>query len=169
MSRASLRDAWKRRPAATLVATGLGIGMAPVAPGTWASAASAALVWALVRGRGGSAAALAVAGAALATASAGILASGRVEDACGAKDPGQIVIDELAGQALAVVPCAALAASGPAWPWIVAFALFRVFDVWKPGPIRRLQALPGGVGVIVDDLAAGLAAGALTYGLMKIL
>jgi len=169
MSRTKLKAAWRRRPAATLLATGAGIGMIPAAPGTWASAATLVLAWVLVRGGGGSTAALALLGGALAAGAVGVLASGRVEDACGLKDPGEIVIDEIAGQALASVPCVWKAASGPVWPWIVSFALFRLFDVWKPGPIRKLQDLPGGVGVVADDVAAGVAAGLLTYGLVRIL
>jgi len=69
----------------------------------------------------------------------------------GAKDPGVIVIDEVAGMLLSVV---LLPRSIPVL--VTAFLLFRLFDIWKPFPARESQALTGGVGVMVDDLIAGL-------------
>jgi phosphatidylglycerophosphatase A len=81
---------------------------------------------------------------------AGIWASGRAERAMGAKDPGVIVIDEVAGMLLSVL---LLPRTIPVL--LAAFVLFRVFDVWKPFPARTSQHLPGGWGVMVDDLVAG--------------
>jgi phosphatidylglycerophosphatase A len=87
--------------------------------------------------------------------------------ACGAEatrrgetDPGPVVLDEVAGQwlALAVLVVARPGAPG-AGTLIGSFFLFRFFDVLKPWPIRRLERLPGGWGIVADDLAAGLAAG----------
>lgn len=82
----------------------------------------------------------------------------------GSKDPGAIVLDEFAGQFLAsaAVPLFSYASgSRQAVAWIVSFLAFRIFDVWKPGPIRRLQDLPEGLGIVIDDVLAGiLAAGA---------
>lgn len=82
---------------------------------------------------------------------AGIAASGRVERAVGRKDPGIIVVDEVAGMTLSVLWL-------PLTPWVLvaAFVLFRAFDVLKPFPADRSQALPGGLGVMADDLIAGL-------------
>ena len=81
---------------------------------------------------------------------AGTWAAHRAERAIGTKDPGVIVIDEVAGMILSVLVVprtpAALAS---------AFVLFRIFDVWKPFPADRSQALPGGIGVMADDLVAG--------------
>lgn len=75
----------------------------------------------------------------------------------GRKDPGQIVIDEAAGQMIAFYGLA-----GPGWGMFLAFVLFRFFDVFKPFPVDASQKLPGGWGVVVDDLLAGLyALGAL--------
>ncbi len=72
------------------------------------------------------------------------------------KDPGCIVSDELAGQWLALL------AVPDAWPWwLAAFALFRLFDIAKPWPMRRLERLPGGIGIVADDLAAGAYAAAI--------
>jgi len=81
---------------------------------------------------------------------AGTLASERVERLVGRKDPGLIVIDEVAGMTLSVLVL-------PLTPWVLlaSFLLFRFFDVVKPFPANRAQALPGGVGVLADDLIAG--------------
>jgi phosphatidylglycerophosphatase A len=92
----------------------------------------------------------------------GIWAGSRVERVLGKKDPGVIVIDEVAGMLLSVI---LLPRTIPVL--ITAFLLFRLFDIWKPFPARESQALTGGVGVMVDDLIAGfytliLIMGALT-------
>jgi len=89
----------------------------------------------------------------------GIWASRRVEDALGRKDPGVIVIDEVAGMMVSV----ALLPRTPA-VLFCAFLLFRLFDIWKPFPAREAQALSGGFGVMVDDLIAGVYALVLVMG-----
>ncbi len=71
-------------------------------------------------------------------------------------DPSEVVIDEVAGMWIAL-----LGAPLTAPHLLAAFLLFRLFDVWKPGPIDRLQNLPGGWGVMADDVAAGAVAGLL--------
>ena len=86
--------------------------------------------------------------------------------ACGAEaarrgvgDPGPVVLDEVTGQWLALVVVSAAAAAPPSLAAIaVSFLLFRIFDVLKPWPISRLERLPGGWGVVADDLAAALVA-----------
>ena len=89
----------------------------------------------------------------------GIWAGGRVERVLGRKDPGIIVIDEVAGMLLSVVLLP------PTIPVLVtAFLLFRLFDIWKPFPARESQALTGGMGVLVDDLIAGVYALVLVLG-----
>ena len=80
----------------------------------------------------------------------GLWAGSRVERALGAKDPGVIVIDEVAGMLVSVLFLP------PTIPVLVtAFLLFRLFDIWKPFPARQSQALGGGLGVMIDDLIAG--------------
>ncbi len=100
----------------------------------------------------------------LAVAAAGIPLSTRTCRALGVKDPGCIVIDEVAGQLLASSPVPLFLYPSPgaaAGVWLISFLAFRLFDIVKPGPIRRLQDLPEGLGVVVDDVLAGLlAAGA---------
>jgi phosphatidylglycerophosphatase A len=138
--------------AAILLATGLGAGYGPIAPGTWGSALGVALYLPL--------SAAGVAGYAVALAlllAAGIWAAGEAERAFGSKDDGRIVIDEVAGQLLTLLP---LIPAGRAWSpgWLVTgFVAFRVLDVWKPGPVRWLQDnLRGGAGVVMDDVLAGV-------------
>jgi phosphatidylglycerophosphatase A len=83
------------------------------------------------------------------------------------KDPGEIVIDEVAGQWLALLfPAAAFWQRGldnwavEAWPgWVAAFLFFRLFDIWKPGPIGRADRRGDVAGVMIDDLWAGIFAG----------
>ena len=89
----------------------------------------------------------------------GIWASRRVEDALERKDPGVIVIDEVAGMLLSVI---VLPRTLPVL--VTAFLLFRLFDIWKPFPARESQALTGGMGVMVDDLIAGVYALVLVLG-----
>ena len=86
----------------------------------------------------------------------------------GRDDPPEVIADEVAGQLLALVPLslglwmAGVATHVFPWPgWIGAFLTFRLFDIWKPWPISRLERLPGAAGVMADDLAAGLAAALL--------
>ena len=89
----------------------------------------------------------------------GIWSGSRVERVLGKKDPGVIVIDEVAGMLLSVILLP------PTIPVLVtAFLLFRLFDIWKPFPARESQALTGGMGVMVDDLVAGLYALVLVLG-----
>jgi phosphatidylglycerophosphatase A len=83
-----------------------------------------------------------------------IFISGRAEQIYQKKDDQRIVIDEIAGFQVAMLPVAITGLH-----LCVAFVLFRIFDIWKPFPIRNLQQLPGGWGVVIDDVAAGIYAG----------
>jgi len=88
---------------------------------------------------------------------AGIWASGRTIPIFGKSDPSEAVVDEVMGQLItfAFIPF------GLAWPFILGgFLLFRLFDIWKPFPIRTLEVLPGGLGICADDIVAGVYAGA---------
>ena len=136
---------------AMLVGTFFGIGRLRPGPGTWASMATL-LLWAAVAHalaptvRTPIAFALAVLVTLL-----GIPAATRIARGCAAKDPQFVVIDEVAGQLVALI------AVPPAWKSFVAsFILFRAFDILKPPPVRQLEALPEGTGIVLDDVAAGL-------------
>jgi len=94
----------------------------------------------------------------------GVYASNKVATNLGIEDPGEIVIDELVGQWIALLAIPAH------WGfWLAAFVLFRVFDIWKPWLIDKSQHLPGGIGVMMDDVLAGLLALAIIQGVAAIL
>ncbi len=85
----------------------------------------------------------------------GIWAASRAERIFQKKDPGKVVIDEVAGQLIALLPIPLAFPSATLFWVIVAFLLFRAFDIVKPYPIRRLEALESGLGIVADDLGAG--------------
>lgn len=139
-----------------MLASVFGAGYAPVASGTVGSFVTVVAIWLLPLTP------LRIAVALVVVILVGIWAGSRVERLLGKKDPGVIVIDEVAGMLLSVI---LLPRTIPVL--ITAFLLFRLFDIWKPFPARESQALTGGVGVMVDDLIAGfytliLIMGALT-------
>ena len=140
MSRAGRAVAW-------MLATWFGCGLSPRAPGTVGTLGALPLY--LLASRAG------VAGVALAATAvtfAGVWASGVVAADVGKKDPSLVVIDEVAGLLVTMLPAT------PSWrSAFVGFVLFRVLDIAKPWPIRRLEALPGGWGIVMDDVAAGVA------------
>lgn len=141
------------------VALGLGSGLLRRAPGTAGSAVAVLLWLAFVQGGqpGLPAQVLLLALAIVVCVWAADWAARQLQR----KDPGCIVSDELAGQWLTLLALPALPLA-TAWPWwLAAFALFRLFDIVKPWPMRALERLPGGFGIVVDDLAAGCYAAAL--------
>jgi len=88
----------------------------------------------------------------------GIWAATRTEKITGRKDPGTVVVDEVAGQLITFL---FIPWDSPAWVLVVGFVLFRVFDIWKPYPIRRLESLESGLGIMADDVLAGVYAATL--------
>lgn len=90
----------------------------------------------------------------------GVWASGRTCKMTGLEDPRIVVIDEISGQLIALSP---VALSFSIWPVIIGFLLFRLFDIFKPYPIRKLERLPGGFGVMTDDVLAGIYAATLLW------
>lgn len=138
------------------VATAGGVGRIPRAPGTLGSLIGAALCLPLL-GLGWPlhlAATVVLCGAAL-------VASGRAAAELGQPDPPQVIIDEIAGMSVAL-----LALPFQWYDLGAVFLLFRLFDVVKPAPIPRLERLPGGFGIVADDIAAGLLA-RVTWWLLK--
>jgi len=136
---------------ATAVATFLGIGRLKPGPGTWASAVTV-LLWALASWQIPIAARTAsTIAAAIVITLAGIPAATRVARACGLKDPQFVVIDEVAGQLVALI------AVPLGWKtFLASLILFRTFDILKPPPVRQLEHLPEGSGIVLDDVGAGL-------------
>ena len=148
----------RKTTSAWIAATFFGAGYLKPGPGTYGSAA-AVILWLLaaevVHHNTQMLSWVTLGGVAVATA-VGIPAATRVAREAGRPDPGFVVIDEVAGQwvALLLMP--------PLWPnALMAFILFRFFDILKPPPIRQLEALPEGTGIMVDDLGAGIFALAL--------
>jgi phosphatidylglycerophosphatase A len=142
--------------ASAVVSTVFGIGYFEFAPGTIMSAVAVPLaIWLALHGGY-----IVVLGGALIALVVGILACAEhVRETCNT-DPSECVIDELAGQWLACACVAFGAFSLPAF--FLSFALFRLFDIWKPWPVSWAEDnLKGGLGVMMDDIVAGLMAGAL--------
>ena len=139
-----------------------GVGYIPLAPGTFGSLVGVALFWVLPG--------VAIPIAILVFTFAGIWAATRTEALAGRKDPGKIVVDEVAGQLIALFPLVFVKWS--ITTVMLSFILFRFFDIVKPYPANKFQEMEGGVGVMCDDLVAGVYAaiivmivwGALVYG-----
>lgn len=137
---------------AWLIATFFGAGYLRPGPGTYGSVA-AVVLWLLAASvvhHNTLTLTVATAVAVAVATAVGIPAATRVEREAGREDPGFVVIDEVAGQwvALLLVP--------PLWPnALLGLLFFRFFDILKPPPIRRFEALPGGTGIMADDLVAG--------------
>jgi phosphatidylglycerophosphatase A len=136
---------------ATLIATFFGVGRLHPGPGTWGSAATVLLWWLLARWIAPVWQPWIAALLAAITVLAGIPAATQVARASGLKDPQFVVIDEVAGQLVTLI------AAPIAWQsLLLGFILFRGFDIVKPPPIRRLERFPEGVGIVIDDVGAGL-------------
>ena len=171
------RPAHSAKDYLALVIATCGVGYLPLAPGTWGSLVGIGL-YVLVRGIAmklffGSAAgrnfnllhvyygvvAFELAVVVMITL-VGIWAASRTEKLSGRKDPSKVVIDEVAGQFIALIPVPFVL--GAAW-WstILAFVLFRIFDIVKPYPARRFESLHGGLGIMADDVVAGVYAAVL--------
>jgi phosphatidylglycerophosphatase A len=142
---------------ATLVATFFGAGRLRPGPGTWGALATALLWWLLAWHLSPSARIPAILLLIVLVVAIGIPASTLEARGCGRKDPSHVVIDEVAGQLVTLIACPIV------WQALLAgFILFRVFDILKPPPIRALEKLPEGTGIVVDDLGAGV------YGLIAL-
>ncbi len=136
---------------ATLIATFFGIGHLRPGPGSWGSAATVLLWAALAHALAPALRTPTAIALALAVTLIGIPAATQAARGSGIKDPQFVVIDEVAGQLVALV------AVPLAWKsFLAGFILFRAFDIVKPPPVRQLEALPEGTGIVLDDVAAGL-------------
>ncbi len=143
---------------AKIYATYFGIGLLPKAPGTWGSLFALPLAWGLYK---------------LGTVPylvaydlitvLGIAASHIYSKRVGNEDPDEVVIDEVAG----ILTVFLFVEPNP-WSLFLGFLLFRLFDILKPFPIDRLEKIPYGIGIMLDDIAAGVLTGLLLYLASKI-
>ncbi len=139
-----------KRKLALAIATWFGCGLAPKAPGTAGSAAAVAIAWTLAHYAGWTPPWFGV--LALAILIPAVWAAGAAARAAKTEDPNLVVVDEVAGQWITMAGAAAM-------NWkscLLAFLLFRLFDIWKPPPVRQLERLRGGLGIVADDVAAGI-------------
>jgi phosphatidylglycerophosphatase A len=143
------------RSVATSLATWFGCGLSPRAPGTVGSIGAVPLHLLLSQTPWGVHVA-----AVLLVAAVGVWASQVYAVERGEKDPQRVVVDEVAGTVIAM----GLVRSAPWFVQLAALVGFRVLDIWKPGPIRRVERIePVGAGIMCDDLLAGVLAGAAVW------
>jgi phosphatidylglycerophosphatase A len=160
MTKSQIEPAVMQAPApawATAVATFFGAGRLRPGPGTWGALATSLLWWLLAAHLPPAARIPAILVLIILVTAIGIPAATLEARGCGKKDPSHVVIDEVAGQLVTLIACPIV------WrALLVGFILFRVFDILKPPPIRSLEKLPEGTGIVVDDLGAGV------YGLIAL-
>lgn len=132
-----------------------GVGYLPLMPGTFGSLVGVGIFLFLVQTTSGIVRLSAVLLSVIVIALSGIWAASQTERLLGRKDPGIVVVDEVAGQLLALMPLTFLLRNPPVLAVIVSFTLFRCFDIVKPYPAGRLERLKGGFGIMCDDLVAG--------------
>jgi phosphatidylglycerophosphatase A len=144
---------------ALALATWFGCGYCPKGPGTAGSLGALLVAWPLIQFCGWTPLWFGV--LAIAATPAGMWASDRTARIKNTEDPQIVVVDEVLGQWLTLAGAARLDLAHVA----VAFLLFRLFDIIKPWPVNRLEALPGGVGIVADDLMAGVYGALVLVGL----
>ena len=142
---------------ARLLGTFFFLGNVPKAPGTAGSLGALAAAWVLHEYLGISGAYISFLG--LLLMAPAIWAAGRMAKDTASKDPQVVVIDEVVGQWITLAGATTLNGIS----WIAAFALFRLFDIWKPPPVRQIERIPGGAGIVLDDAVAGIYAALVLY------
>ena len=151
-----------------IIATWFASGLLPIAPGTWGSLAAIpfALLFYLYTGP------YVIIFATIALFFIGVWASNNIERSAQKKDPGFIVVDEVVGQWIAMFPLSFLIIlHDQGFTYFkftsisaVAFIAFRIFDIWKPWPVRNIdKSIPGGLGIMLDDVIAGVYSLIVTY------
>ena len=134
-----------------LIGTGFGSGFSPVASGTAGALLAFGVWYALSFLVPASVLLWLTVVLALVFTVAGVWAANRLEQAWG-EDPSRVVVDEMVGCWITLLA----APAGHLWYGLAAFGLFRLFDIWKPLGIRRMENLPGGIGVMMDDVLSGV-------------
>ena len=144
-----------------LVIATCGVGYLPLMPGTYGSLVGVGIFLGLAQVAKGNALIAVVLVLIVAVTFAGIWAASRTEALSGRKDPGKVVVDEVAGQLISLFPLT-LFARWSSVAVIISFILFRFFDIVKPYPARRFEAFKGGLGIMCDDLVAGVYGAVIT-------
>ena len=139
-----------------------GVGYLPLIPGTFGSLVSVGIFLLFTQLLTGNALVVVVLLFTLVVTFSGIWAASRTEELSGRKDPGKVVVDEVAGQMLALLPLTLFNLQPLTRGVIVSFILFRLFDIFKPYPAGRFERLKGGYGIMCDDLVAGAYAAVIT-------
>ncbi|HUD98794.1 MAG TPA: phosphatidylglycerophosphatase A [Bryobacteraceae bacterium] len=146
-----------RASLANAISTWFGCGYSPKAPGTAGAAAAIAIAILIEHYTGWPPRTFAW--LAIIASVPAIWAAGETARQANVKDPPFVVVDEVVGQWLALAGARTLN-----WKsWLAAFLLFRLFDIWKPVPARQLESLPGGLGIVADDLMAGVYAALVLF------
>ena len=153
---------WRASDYLALAIATFGVGFLPLIPGTFGSLLSVGIFLLLTQILAGSSLIAVVLLFILAVTFAGIWAASRTEELSGRKDPGKVVVDEVAGQMIALLPVALFSLQPLTRGVIVSFILFRLFDIFKPYPASRFERLKGGYGIMCDDLVAGAYAAVIT-------
>ena len=140
-----------------LLTSCFGLGLMPFAPGTWGSL-PVAIIFLVLSLSGVSTLAISVVMALIAVCASlvCIFFGPEVIERTGKKDPSEVVADEVAGQAVTYIGAMSFAGSSGVVIAVVGFAAFRLFDITKPAPCRRLEKFPKGFGILADDIMAGV-------------
>ena len=153
---------WKASDYLALAIATFGVGHLPLIPGTFGSLASVGIFLLFTQIATGTSLVALVLLFTLIVTFSGIWAASRTEELVGRKDPGKVVVDEVAGQMLALLPLTLFNLQSLTRGVIVSFILFRLFDIFKPYPAGRFERLKGGYGIMCDDLMAGAYAAIIT-------
>ena len=157
---ATTKTPWQASDYLALAIATFGVGYLPLIPGTFGSLVGVGIFLLLFTATSASFAVILI--VILVITFAGIWAAFRTEKLEGRKDPGKVVVDEVAGQMIALLPLTLFSLHALTRGVIVSFILFRLFDIFKPYPAGRFERLRGGFGIMCDDLVAGFYAAVIT-------
>ena len=157
---ATTKTPWQASDYLALAIATFGVGYLPLIPGTFGSLVGVGIFLLLFTATSASFALILI--IILIITFVGIWAAFRTEELEGRKDPGKVVVDEVAGQMIALLPLTLFTLQSLTRAVIVSFILFRLFDIFKPYPAGRFERLKGGFGIMCDDLMAGFYAGVIT-------
>jgi phosphatidylglycerophosphatase A len=164
---ATTKTPWQASDVLALSIATFGVGYLPLIPGTFGSLVGVGLFLLLFAATNASFALLLI--TILLITFSGIWAASRTEELSGRKDPGKVVVDEVAGQMIALLPLTLFSLQPVTRGVIVSFILFRLFDIFKPYPAGRFERLKGGFGIMCDDLVAGVYAAVIASILIAVL